>query len=274
MVKFVEKLPTENVMIVDALNLAFRWKHSGALVFVNDYISTVDSLAKSYKCGTIIIAADKGKSWFRMELFPEYKGNRQKLRDKQTEKEKKEFKHFFEECNELLKELEKRKSYIVLQYDNVEADDIAAYVVETRKDYGFNQVWLISSDRDWDLLIEKDVHRFSYVTRKEQTLLTWDNPVSIEEYLSYKVLVGDAGDNIPGIPQIGPKRATELIKQYGSALDLYANLPIDSRYKYIQNLNENADQILINQELMDLRTHCREAIGEENLKDIGRRLIF
>ena len=77
-----------SALLVDALNLGFRWKHSGAKEFANDYLNTVQSLAKSYACGKIIICADKGSSSYRKEIFPEYKGNRKELRDNQTEEEK------------------------------------------------------------------------------------------------------------------------------------------------------------------------------------------
>ena len=49
-----------NLLIVDGLNIAFRWKHQGVLDFKYDYIRTVESLAKSYNAGQIIILADGG----------------------------------------------------------------------------------------------------------------------------------------------------------------------------------------------------------------------
>ena len=50
--------PTGNLLIVDGLNVAFRWKHQNILDFKYDYIRTIESLAKSYKAGTIIVCAD------------------------------------------------------------------------------------------------------------------------------------------------------------------------------------------------------------------------
>jgi len=103
----------------------------------------------------------------------------------------------------------------------------------------------------------------------------WDEHynVSIEEYISFKCLTGDKGDNVPGIPGIGPKRATDLIKEYGSALDIYDILPLKSSYKYIQSLNENAEQLLVNYQLMDLITYCDEAIGSDNISEIKDKLL-
>ena len=273
MADFAQTTKPENLMIVDCMNLAFRWKHSGATKFVDDYIATVMSLAKSYDSGTIVAAADWGGSSYRREIYPEYKNNRKELIEKQTAEEKELTRKFFDEYERVLEALDKLKNINVLRYKGVEADDIAAYIVERLHDFGYRQAWLISSDRDWDLLIGEYVSRFSYVTRKEQTLDTWDYPVTPEQYISYKVLTGDPGDNIPGIPGVGPKRAASLISQYGSAMDIYDACPLPGKQKFIQAVNDNRDQIITNYELMDLRSFCQDAIGRENINDIGRRLV-
>lgn len=274
MAGFVDNRRPENLMIVDTMNLAFRWKHAGQTRFSHDYLSTVLSLATSYDAGTIIAAADWGGSSWRKEIFPEYKANRKELVEKQSEEEKELARKFFDEYERTLEELDKHKNIKVFRYKGVEADDIAAYICSRLHDYGFKQAWLISSDRDWDLLIDEYVSRFSYVTRKEHTLDTWDYPVTPEQYISYKVLTGDSGDNIPGVPGVGPKRAAALIEQYGSAMDIYDAIPLAGKQKFIQAVNDSKDQILINYELMDLKTFCQDAIGPENVKDIGRRLAF
>lgn len=263
----------ENIMVVDAMNLAFRWKHSGATKFVEDYKATVLSLAKSYNAGTIIIAADWGGSTYRKEIYPEYKANRKELVEKQTPEEKEQARKFFDEYEKVLEALSEHPRMTLLRYKGVEADDIAAYITSRLFDFGYAQAWLISSDRDWDLLVNEHVSRFSYVTRKEQTLDTWDYPVSPENYISYKVLVGDSGDNIPGVPGVGPKRAASLIEQYGSAMDIYDAIPLSGKAKYIQAVNDSKDQILINYELMDLHSFCEDAIGRENVQDIARTLV-
>lgn len=274
MANFISKQRPENLMIVDTMNLAFRWKHSGQTNFANDYLATILSLAASYDAGTIVAAADWGGSSYRKTIYPEYKANRKELVAKQTEEEKEMSRKFFNEYERTLEELDKHKSITVLRYKGVEADDIAAYICSRLHDYGYNQAWLISSDRDWDLLVNERVSRFSYVTRKEQTLDTWDYPVPPEQYISYKVLTGDVGDNIPGVPGVGPKRAAALIEQYGSAMDIYDAIPLAGKQKFIQAVNDSKEQILINYELMDLVSFSQEAIGYANVQDIGRRLAF
>ena len=271
---FTDKLINDGncTLIVDALNLAFRWKHQGRTDFRYDYQNTVKSLAKSYDCKRIIITADWGSSTYRKTIAPDYKQNRKDKFAEQSEEERIAFEEFFEEFEESLHLL--REEYPILRYKGVEADDIAAHLVKCRQEYDLDYIWLISSDRDWDLLIQENVGRFSYVTRKEVRLDNWKEhyEVSPEQYISLKCLTGDKGDNVPGIPGIGPKRAVQLIRDYGDAMDIYNATPIESRYKYIQALNENAEQLLVNYELMDLMTYCDDAIGQDNIEDIGRVL--
>ena len=267
---FTDKLVNDGncTLIVDALNLAFRWKHQGRTDFRYEYQRTVESLAKSYDCKNIIITADLGSSSYRKNINSEYKQNRKEKFAEQSEAEKMAFEDFIAEYEATLELLQ--EDHTLLRFRGVEADDIAAHLVKHRDKYGLEYIWLISSDRDWDLLIQENVGRFSYVTRKEVTLDNWKThyDVSPEEYISLKCLTGDKGDNVPGIPGIGPKRALGLIKEYGDALNIYDACPIPGKYKYIESLNENYEQIIQNYELMDLVTYCDDAIGADNISVI------
>ena len=260
-----------NLLIVDSLNIAFRWKHQGVTDFKYDYVRTVESLAKSYNAGNIIITADGGSS-YRKEIFPEYKANRKEKYAEQTPQEEKEFAMFMAEFSNTLTLL--KEKYPVFQFKGVEADDIAAYISMNLDKYGLDECWMVSSDKDWDLLINDRVSRFSTVTRKETTVHNWDEHYDFEipDYITFKCLTGDKGDNVPGIPGIGPKRAVQLMEQYGDVFDIYCACPIDGKYKYIQNLNENAEQLLLNVELMDLVTYSEQAIGEQNIEVINSTL--
>ena len=258
--------PTKgSAVIFDALNLAFRWKHKKATVFAEEYIATVRSFLNSYGNNKAIITADWYSSSYRRKLLPEYKANRKEAYSKQSEEEEEYFKLFIQEYERAL-ELLKEEGFTVLRYMNVEADDLAAHVVKHREKYGFNQIWLISTDKDWDLLISDEVSRFSYTSRKEITLENWGTHypnLAQEDFISFKCLVGDKGDNVPGVAGVGEKRATDLINQYGTAFDIYSSIPLAGTAKYIQNLNEFKDNILLNYELMDLLTYCDEASGRD-----------
>ena len=262
------------LLVVDALNLAFRYKHSGATDFATDYIRTVDSLKKSYKASHVIIACDQGSSTYRKMLSPEYKQNRKDKQEQQTDAERAAFELFFEDFLATIATIETTTSYPVLKFQGVEADDIAAYIVSQKSKLSTDDIWLISSDRDWDLLVQPGVSRFSYVTRKEVTIDNWNDHYDFnpEDYISIKCLTGDSGDNVAGVPGIGPKRAVSLVAEYGSTYDIIANIPLPGKYKYIQELNQCRDLLLLNYQLMDLVTHCREAIGEQNLAEIDQTL--
>jgi len=173
--------PIGNLLIVDGLNVAFRWKHQNILDFKYDYIRTIESLAKSYKAGTIIVCADGG-STYRKEIYPEYKANRKERYAEQTEQEAKEFEMFMAEFQDTLTLI--KQKYPVFHFRGVEADDIAAYIT---LNFDFDDCWLVSSDKDWDLLINDKVSRFSTVTRKETTVHNWDEhyDFEIEDYITF-----------------------------------------------------------------------------------------
>ena len=262
------------LMIVDSLNLAFRYKHSGATDFAEDYLRTVNSLKKSYKAQYVIIAGDQGSSSYRKSIYPEYKQNRKDKFAEQTDAEKAAFELFFEDFTKTLDHIAAETDYPVIRFPGVEADDIAAYIVSKRAKLPVNDIWLISSDRDWDLLVQEHVSRFSYVTRKEVTADNWNEHYEFnpEDYISIKCLTGDSGDNVIGVPGIGPKRAVSLVNEYGSTWDIIASIPLAGKYKYIEALNQCRDQLILNYQLMDLVTHCSEAIGSDNCKQIDEIL--
>jgi DNA polymerase-1 len=245
--------PNGNLLIVDGLNLAFRWKHQKKEFYKQEYVRTVESLAKSYNCGEIVVLGDGGSD-YRKSIDPEYKANRKERYKDQTEEERVEFENFLGEFQKTMEALT-AKGYLTIKYKGVEADDIAAVICLAREELELDEIWLVSSDKDWDLLITENISRFSTVTRKETTIGNWDEHYDFdpEYYLTFKCLTGDKGDNVPGVSGIGPKRAAGIIEDYGDVFDIMTTLPIESRYKFMQNLNEfGAESLETNIELMDL----------------------
>lgn len=260
-----------NLMLVDCLNLSFRYKHRGLTDFAAEFLTTIRSLAKSYGAKEVVLLSDRGSSAYRKDLSAEYKGNREEKYKDQTEEEKKKVLEFFEGFERAL-ELSK-EVYPLLRFKKVEADDLAAYLVRELSPK-FEHTWLISSDMDWDLLLSENVSRFSFVTRKEYTLenfYEYHNCETPEDYISIKVLQGDSGDNVKGIPQVGAKRAYNLVREHGSALDIYEKIPLEGSQKFITNINSSGETLLLNYELMDLVEFCDEAIGfpdSNNIKEL------
>lgn len=269
---FNDAMPgTENLLIVDGFNLAFRYKHANKKNFAGEYLQTVLSFARSYHAGRIVVLSDGG-SKYRERIFPLYKNARKELRKNQTKEEADKFTEFmndwlvaFELCNQ---------EATTIQYKGVEADDIAAYLVNSSDIFeNFQHIWLLSTDKDWDLLINDKVSRFSYRTRKETRIDNWNEHYNYnpEDHISIKVLQGDKSDDIPGVAGIGEKRAAILVSEYGSAYDIHSSLPIADKKVYMQNLNSFGDKILLNYELMDLAEYCSDAVGE-NEKDLQLKI--
>lgn len=264
---------SNTIMIVDALNLAFRWKHSKTRDFAEDYLVTVNSLRKSYKAEKVIITCDQGSSSYRKNIFPDYKSGRKEKFAEQTESERLEFERFFTDFNTTLDLIKSDSTYPIFKFQGVEADDIVAYITSRYKPK--YKIWMISSDKDYDTLIDTNVSRFSYVTRKETTKDNWNEhyDYDLDKHISIKCLTGDLGDSIPGVEGIGPKRAQSLIEEYGDCYDVIASMPIPGKYKYIKSLNDfGKENLLRNYKLMDLVSYCEEAIGEENCKEIDKVL--
>jgi 5'-3' exonuclease len=264
----------DNIMLVDFLNLSFRYKHRDATApFSDEILRTIQSLAKSYACGTVILCADFGSSSYRKNVDPGYKAGRKDKYKDQTEEEVAEFRKFLENYETAYEFCIKK--YIGVRLKNVEADDTIAYFSKhLRDDEDINKVVIISTDADMDQLLDDYVMRFSYKTRKEYTVHNFfdehgcDNP---EQYTSLKVLKGDSGDSVPGIENVGDKRGFGLIRQYGTAMDIYDHIPLEGKQKFIQNINESGELIPKNYELMDLLSFCEDAIAfpdPDNIKAV------
>ncbi|QHJ82499.1 MAG: hypothetical protein [Bacteriophage sp.] len=249
----------KNLMIVDGMNLAFRFRNSSK-PFASEFVKTIFSLAKTYGAKDIIIVSDKGKSVFRKNICPEYKANRDEKFASMTEEEKDQSKQFFEFYNEAL-DLCMTKLPTFFK-KGVEGDDLAAYAVTVLEDK-YEHIWLVSTDGDWDTLLAENVSRFSYTTRKEYHLHTFyeaHNCDTPEQFVSLKAIKGDLGDNIRGVEGIGDKRGYGILREYGSVLDIVDSLPLPGKQTFIKNLNNSEEIMLRNLYLVDLRSFCTEAI--------------
>jgi 5'-3' exonuclease len=244
-----------NLMIVDANNLSYRWlQRPNYASFDSDFIRTIQSLAKSYEASRTIVCFDFGKSYYRMDMHEEYKGTRKKPQD---EDEVKKYEEFFSVLNALPDQLDDE----VLKFRGVEADDILAWITQNISDR-YDHTWIISSDRDLYQLIDENVSIFNIFGRKEVTLqsLQEDFQVNPSEYMLSRIIEGDKSDNILGIDGIGPKRAQALAREYKTLDSLLEALPLKGRSKYIQNLNAGHDKLLRNEKLINLKKYCEEAI--------------
>lgn len=250
-----------NLMIVDGTNLGFRFKKDVVKPIASNFLSTINSLAQSYSAKDVIVLGDKGKSIFRCEIYPEYKGNREEKYGQRTEEEVAADQLFFEYLDEAFDLV--ASTYPTFKIRGVEADDMAAFILQLIGG-NYEHVWLISTDGDWDTLLSPTTSRFSFTTRKEyheRDMYDHHSCDTVEQFASLKALMGDMGDNIRGVEGLGPKRGYTLLREYGTALDILDAIPLPGKQKFIQNLNASAELIERNIMLVDLPTFCGEAIA-------------
>lgn len=165
----------------------------------------------------VLVAFDKGKKTFRHKTFEAYKAQRKPMPD--------DFRVQLPNIHKLVDALG------LYQYESeaLEADDIIATIAKQYKDQ-FDDVEIISNDQDlYQLLDEKISIRLSKRGTQPETKFTVDalaasmaiEPSQIPEL---KGLMGDASDNIPGVPGVGEKTALKLIREYGSIDAILENL--------------------------------------------------
>lgn len=165
----------------------------------------------------MLVAFDAGKTTFRHEVYTEYKGGRQKTPPELSEQ--------FPFLRELL------DAYNIRTYEleNYEADDIIGTLATKAEKEGFDVV-IISGDRDLTQLASERIH--VHVTKKGITDMERYTPEYVfEKYgltpaqiVDLKGLMGDASDNIPGVPGVGEKTALKLLKEYGTIEHVLASL--------------------------------------------------
>lgn len=252
-----------NLLILDGANLAYRYlQRKNYNDFKDDYVRTIESLSKSYGAERTIVCFDFGKSYYRATMFDKYKANRTKPKDPL---EAERYDEFFNCLNNIPETLPCE----YLKFRGVEADDLISYLVKTVSTQ-YNHTWIVTSDRDMYQLLSDTVSIFNIFTRKEIDLAYFYEQYELtpEEYLLARILEGDKGDNIEGVPGVGPKRSQQLSKKYKNLDNLLYALPIEGNTKYIKALNDSKEIIVRNEKLMDLKRYNKQAIlaskdGEE-----------
>lgn len=190
----------------------------------------------------ILVAFDAGKTTFRHDTYEEYKGGRQKTPPELSEQ--------FPFLRLLL------DAYGIKHYEleNYEADDIIGTLATKAEQEGFETI-IISGDKDLTQL----------ATDKTTVAITRKGITDIEEYtakhvqekygispaqiIDMKGLMGDASDNIPGVPGIGEKTAIKLLKQFSTVENLLEHIDEVSGKKLKENLETYKETALMSKQL-------------------------
>lgn len=197
----------------------------------------------------IMVAFDAGKTTFRHQTFSEYKGGRQKTPPELSEQ--------FPFIQELL------DAFGVSRYEleNFEADDIIGTYSRQAEQDGF-QVKVISGDKDLTQLSSKNIT--VCITKKGITDMEIYTPEHIQEkyglipeqIIDMKGLMGDASDNIPGVPGVGEKTAIKLLKEHASLEKLLISIDQINGAKLKEKLAEFKDQAIMSKQLATITTEA------------------
>ena len=148
--------------------------------------------------------------------------------------------------------------YTNVKVEGYEADDVIASMVKQAREQGI-EVMVVTGDRDAYQLVDEGVRVMSTSRGITETKI-YDRDAVLDRYGVPPELItdlmglrGDTSDNIPGVPGIGEKTATQLLQEFGSLEDVLANVDKVSGAKRKQNLVEHADDARLSKQLATLQ---------------------
>jgi DNA polymerase-1 len=212
-----------NLLLVDEMALAYRAFHAIPPLTARDgtptnallgFVKTIRQLRDRFRPTHIAVVCDGGSPASRLERFPEYKAQRAPMPDELARQ------------LPLIEEFLEGEGIPVIRIDGQEADDVMATLAARAESLG-GRVRLATNDKD---LFQVVTDRVTLVapTKEAPEIAPADvlektgvPPRAIPAWLA---LTGDAVDNIPGVPGVGPKTAARLLEQFGTLESLWANL--------------------------------------------------
>lgn len=218
----------KNILIIDSYSLANRAYHALKVNMTNGkgqdtrvlhgYLTSLVKYVDECKIDSVIAAFDpKGKN-FRHDMYESYKGTRQKMDDT------------IHEQIDILKDILKLMNIDVVQKSGFEADDVIGTISKREVENG-NKVFILSGDRDLFALVNENCYQIYSSTSKGATSDIYNIEAVKESFgvypnqvTTFKALVGDKSDNIPGVSGVGEKTAKQLIEEFGDIESIIKNI--------------------------------------------------
>ena len=174
------------------------------------FTNTLLGLIKSRKPDMLVVAMDSKTPTFRSKIYPAYKAQRPAMPDDMPRQ--------IDRIEQILRAME----IPALRIDGYEADDIIGTVAKNASAKGID-VFICTKDKDVLQLLDEHVRAFDIKTGREFGVerMAEEMKMTPAQFLDVLALQGDVSDNVPGVPDVGPKTALEWIQKYGSIDDLY-----------------------------------------------------
>ena len=224
---------------------------------VYGFTSMLANLLRDEAPTHVAVAFDAGRTTFRTEVYPDYKGTRNATPEP------------FKGQVPLIMEILATMHVPVLEKPHFEADDILATLSVQARAAGM-QVLICTGDRDALQLVNDDVtvlypvKGVSDLARMTPAAVQAKYGVPPERYPDIAALVGESSDNLPGVPGVGPKTAAKWIDAFGGLEGIVARAD-EVPGKAGESLRANLDQVLLNRRLNRLLTDLELPLGPEDL---------
>lgn len=270
----------KNVLVVDSYNILFKaffvykdFVYNGNPVgALYGFTSKICDLLTRLSPTHAICVFDSAEKSFRKQMYSEYKAHRPPV-------------------DEALKvqlaaarEIPRVFGIHGIERPGYEADDIIASIARSMHKMEDTIVTIITSDKDLFQLLKYDnvrvyTPKYEYITHEVVLESFGVAPKNIVDLLA---LTGDAADNIPGVPQIGPKKAARLINEFGNLHDIIASIDKISNPRIKQTMSENVDSALLSYKLATLfedldiadEVLAREKVPVEQLESMIKKYNF
>lgn len=253
-----QMLSGKTVYVIDAYSLIYQVFHAmpemtsptgQPVAAVHGFARDVLDILEKKQPDFLFCAFDGPGDTFRTVLYDQYKANRVEMPA--------DLRPQIAEIQRLLQAL----GVPALLCPNYEADDILATIARLTESLGGTCI-IVTGDKDCRQLITDRVQ--VYNIRKDELFdaaaLEREWGVKPEQVVDFQSLVGDAVDNIPGVPLIGPKIASELLRKYGNLEVLFERVDEITGCKRRENLKSFREQALLSRQLVRLDGNAPVAI--------------
>ncbi|PCH83218.1 MAG: DNA polymerase I [Piscirickettsiaceae bacterium] len=247
----------KTLVLVDGSSYLFRAYHALPLLTnskgecTNAILGVTNMLKKlvdTYPDAYFGVIFDAPGKTFRNDMYPEYKANRSAMP---------------EELREQIKPLHgliKAMGLPLVMESGVEADDVIGTLAQQAEKAGLDVV-ISTGDKDIAQLVTKKIALINTMNNQ------WLDEVGVQEkfgvpperIIDYLALMGDASDNIPGVPKVGPKTAAKWLNQFGSLDEIIARAD-EVKGKVGESLREHLDEIPLSKDLVTIR--CNVPLNE------------
>ncbi|HEX8705232.1 MAG TPA: DNA polymerase I [Myxococcaceae bacterium] len=238
--------------LIDASSFIFRAYHAIPPLSTSKGVPTnavlgftrmVLKAIKDLKPTHLALAFDKESRTERQKIDPNYKANREGPPEDLVPQ------------FELIRRVVEVLNVPILEFAGWEADDVIGTLAKQAKAAGFC-VQVVTGDKDFIQIVDEDVKLFDpmkdvHTGPEEVKAKLGIEPKQMRDYLA---LVGDASDNVPKVPGIGPKTATELLQQFGNVETLLARLDEVKKPKIRESISSHRESLLKALQLVTFKT--------------------